>query len=242
MTFCIVAEEQKFACQWIDLRVRREWSRDGLAERAVASRAERRQVDLRGGMRFFQCQQPPGMVDHACVRDTAIPGNRGGYAGQLLIIGSEQRPARLVLGEPFRRANPAVAVADAAVLDVESMQHSVSEEPMSSAPFKLRIGAIADEGATKLSREVAFHAQMGRVALHRDRGHVTARLDIAAGREHPMPLFGGLLLSVDQSSTRSRPNGGTDCPRAAGTAHTTGKGGLEPAGPSRSVKMIPMSG
>src|SRR5205807_10016718 len=53
--------------------------------------------------------------------------------------------AGIVLSQPFWRADPAVAIAGAAVLEVKGVQHAVADEPVRAGRLELRIGAVAIE-------------------------------------------------------------------------------------------------
>ncbi len=72
---------------------------------------------------------------------------------------AEQRLARRVLHDPFRRADIAVAVGDLPAVDEERVDHAVASEPVVMAPgLELRVGAVAVEGAPesggKFARDV----------------------------------------------------------------------------------------
>src|SRR3954463_14174150 len=112
------------------------------------------------------------MKDDVGVGDAAIVGNRGRRPRQLAAEAAEQRAAGVVLGQPFRGATPAVAVAGAAVLQMEGVQHAVADEPVCARGVELRVGAIAIERTVELARQFAGHLEMRRVAFHRDRGQI----------------------------------------------------------------------
>ncbi len=112
------------------------------------------------------------MEDDVGVGDAAIVGDRGRRTRQLAAEAAEQRAAGVVLGQPFRGADPAVAVAGAAVLQMEGVQHAVADEPVRAGGVELRVGAVAIERAVELARQFAGHLEMRRVAFHRDRRQI----------------------------------------------------------------------
>ena len=94
---------------------------------------------------------------------------------QLAAEAAEQRAAGVVLGLPFRGADPAVAIAGAAVLEMEGVQHAVADEPVRARRIELRVGAVAIERAVELARQFAGHLEKRRVAFHRDRRQIGPR-------------------------------------------------------------------
>ena len=95
-----------------------------------------------------------------------------GASGSLRAEAAEQRAAGIVLGLPFRGADPAVAIAGAAVLEMEGVQHAVADEPVRAGRLELRVGAVAIERAVELARQFARDFQERRVAFHRDRRQI----------------------------------------------------------------------
>src|SRR6185369_5585697 len=85
---------------------------------------------------------------------------------------AEQRAAGVMFGLPFWRADPAVAVAGAAVLEMEGVQHAVADEPVRAGRFELRIGAVAVKRAVEFARQLALDFEKRRVAFERDRCEV----------------------------------------------------------------------
>ena len=77
-----------------------------------------------------------------------------------------------MLGEPFRGADPAVAVAGATILEVKGVQHAVADEPVRARGFELRIGAVAIERAVEFARQLALNFEERRVAFHRNRRQI----------------------------------------------------------------------
>src|SRR6266481_5086076 len=80
-----------------------------------------------------------------------------------------------MLGLPFGGADPAIAVAGAAVFETEGVQHAVADEPVRARRLELRVGAVAIERAVELARQLAGHLQKRRVALKRDRRQIGPR-------------------------------------------------------------------
>ena len=114
------------------------------------------------------------MKDDVGVGDAAVLGDRGGRIGQFSAEAAEQRAAGVVLGLPFRGADPAVAVAGAAVFEMEGVQHAVADEPVRAGRLELRIGAVAIERAVEFARQLAHDLQKRRVAFHRNRRQIGA--------------------------------------------------------------------
>ncbi len=120
----------------------------------VACCGERARYDLGRQMRFLQRQQATGVEDDVGVGDAAV-GQRHRRIGQLAAEAAEQRSAGIVLGQPFRRADPAVAIGGAAVLQMKRVQHAVADEPVRAGRLELRVGTIAIERAVELARQLA---------------------------------------------------------------------------------------
>src|ERR1700743_3225374 len=101
-------------------------------------------------MRLFQREQASAVKDDIRVGGAAIGNCYCGRVRQLPAKSAEQGAAGIVLGLPFRRADPAVAVAGAAILEMKGVQHAVADEPMcTGGGVELRIGAVAIERAVK---------------------------------------------------------------------------------------------
>ena len=149
--------------------MRGERSGDAAAIVAGAAGLERAGLDLGRQMAFLQRQQASAVKHDIGVGNAAIAGDRGRRARQFLAEAAEQRAAGVVFGLPFRGADPAVAVAGAAVLEMEGVQHAVADEPMRARRFELRIGTVAVERAVQFARQFAFDLEMRRVAFHRNR-------------------------------------------------------------------------
>src|SRR5712671_5128195 len=98
-----------------------------------------------------------------------------GGVGQLAAEAAKQCAAGVMFGLPFRGADPAVAVAGAAVLEMEGVQHAVADEPVRPRRLELRIGTVAIERAVELARQFAHDLEMWRVALKRDRRQIGLR-------------------------------------------------------------------
>ena len=89
----------------------------------------------------------------------------GFITGQLATEAAEQCAAGVVLGQPFRRADPAVAIGGAAVLQMERVQHAVADEPVRAGRVELGVGTVTIERAVELARQVAGHFQKWCVAF-----------------------------------------------------------------------------
>ena len=122
-------------------------------------------------MPFFQREQAAGVRDDIGVGDAAVD-EIGRRIRQLAAEAAEQRAAGVVLGLPFRRADPAVAIGRAAVLEMKGVQHAVADEPVRAGRVELRIGTVAVERAVELARQLARYFQEGGVAFHRDRAAI----------------------------------------------------------------------
>ena len=112
----VIAEEHHFAGDGIDLGMRREGTCDGALVVAIAETVQSTRLDLGRHMAFFQRQQAAAMEDDVGVGDAAVLGDVSRRIGQLAAEAAEQRAAGVMLGLPFRGADPAVAIAGAAVL------------------------------------------------------------------------------------------------------------------------------
>ena len=110
--------------------MRREGAGDAAAEVAAAERFKRRRLDLGRQVAFFQRVELAGVMDDVGVGDAAIGRRAGRRVGQGLAEAAVQRAAGVVLGHEFWRADPAVAVARLAVLEMEGVQHAVADEPV----------------------------------------------------------------------------------------------------------------
>src|ERR1700729_257434 len=87
-----------------------------------------------------------------------------------------------MLGQPFGRAHPAVAIARLAVLEGEGVQHAVPDEPMRAGRFELRVWPVAVETAVELAGQFAAHGQRIGVAFHRNRPEVSGKFAIVGLR------------------------------------------------------------
>ena len=169
--------------------MRGEGALDGALVVAIADAIEGAGLDLGRQMAFLQRQKLSAVEDDVGVGDAAIVGDRGRRARQLAAEAAEQRAAGVVLGQPFRGADPAVAVAGAAVLQMEGVQHAVADEPVRAGGFELRVGAVAIERAVEFARQFAGHLEMRRVAFHRDRRQIgSGRLGLHLVEHLTFPL------------------------------------------------------
>src|SRR6187399_1406977 len=97
---------------------------------AVAAPVQRARLDLGRQVAFLEREQASGVEDDVGVGHPAIRAGGCGSIGQFSTAEArKQRAAGVVFGLPFWSANPAVAVTGAAVLEMEGVQHAVSEEP-----------------------------------------------------------------------------------------------------------------
>jgi hypothetical protein len=149
--------------------MRGERSGDGAIIVVIAAPVQRAGLDLGRRMAFLQRQQASGVKDDVGVGDAAVPGGRGGRIGKRLAEAAKQGAAGVVFGLPFRGADPAVAVAGAAVLEMEGVQHAVTDEPVCARCVELRVGAVAIQRAVELARQLSHHLQKRRVAFKRNR-------------------------------------------------------------------------
>src|SRR3954451_16047064 len=96
------------------------------------------------------------MENDVGVGDAAVVGDVGRRARQLAAETAEQRAAGVMLGLPFRRADPAIAIAGAAVLKMKGVQHAVADEPVRAGRLELRVGAVAIKRAVEFARQLAL--------------------------------------------------------------------------------------
>ncbi len=171
----VVAEEHELAGDRVDLRMRREAAGDATLIIVIAARCQRARLDLGRQMRFFQREQLAGMKDDVGVGDAAVGEVLRGIR-QLAAEAAEQRAACIVLGQPFRRADPAVAIAGAAVLEVEGVQHAVADEPVRTRRIELRIGTVAIEHAIQIARQFPDDFEEWRIGFEWNRTEVVAAL------------------------------------------------------------------
>ena len=139
----IVTEEHHLAGDRIDLGMRGERTGDGALVVAIASSIERIRLDLGRQMALFERQQAAGVKDDVGVGDAAVLRGRSRRIRQLAAKTAEQRAAGVMLGLPFRGADPAIPVAGAAVFEMEGVQHAVADEPVRARRVELRVGAVA---------------------------------------------------------------------------------------------------
>src|SRR6202043_1179810 len=105
---------------------------------------------------LFEREQASGMKDDIGIGDAAVGTRRGWCVSQFSTAkAAEQRAAGIVLGLPFRGADPAVAVAGATVLQMKGVQHAVADEPVRARRVELRIGAVMQERTVSLARQFA---------------------------------------------------------------------------------------
>ena len=135
--------------------MRGEGALDAAVVVAITAAVQRAGLDLGRHVEFLQREQLAGMEDDVGVGATGVGGDIGGRIGQLAEEAAEQRAAGIVLGLPFRGADPTVAVAGAAVLEMEGVQHAVADEPVRAGRVELRIRAVAVERAAQLTRQFA---------------------------------------------------------------------------------------
>src|SRR5260370_6926388 len=121
----------------------RERTGDGAIIVAIATPVQRARFDLGRQVAFLQCQQPSGMKDDVGVGDTAISTGSRRSIGQFSTAeAAEQRTAGIMFGLPFRSADPAVAIAGAATLEMEGVQHAAAAEPVLPRPLELCIAPL----------------------------------------------------------------------------------------------------
>jgi len=184
-----VTEEQHLAGFRIDLGVGGEAV--GIARvREIALRSKRACIDFKRLMTFFERKQLARVIENVGVGDAGVFSDHRRIACHRIAEGAEHRLACRVFQFPFRRADPAVAVAHFAVLNVEGMQHPVARKPMIVlvARIELRVGAGAIEAARQFARHLAFHGQIGEIVFAADGGKIASekRID-ASGRVHDHP-------------------------------------------------------
>ena len=180
-----ISEENHFAGLGIDFRMRSE---AGAAERAVevpiAMRRQGLRIERERAMPFLQRKQLARVPDDIGVGDAAVLALSRRVGGCRIAPAAEQRPMRLVLQLPFRRAHPAIAIADSAIGNVKSVDHAVADEPVMVmvARRELRIGTVAVERPGKVLRQFAAHRQIGRVGFEGERRIIAAEERIGGKR------------------------------------------------------------
>src|ERR1700683_1978023 len=102
----------------------------GAAEIAIAECGEAVGIEHERPVAFLEREEPAGVPNDVGVGDAAILADDGRIAGRRIAPAAEPRLMRSMLGFPFRRAYPAIAIRDAAVGDVKGVDHAVADEPM----------------------------------------------------------------------------------------------------------------
>ena len=137
----------------------------GPAEAAVvvagAAGVQRARLDLGRQVAFLQREQASAVKDYVGVGDAAILDVDRRRVRQFAAKTAEQRAAGVVLGLPFRGADPAVAIAGAAVLEMKGVQHAVADEPVRAGRLELRVGAVAIKRAVEFARQLALDLEEG---------------------------------------------------------------------------------
>ena len=119
-------------------------------------------------MEFFQREQAAGVKHYIGVCDAVVLCDVGRSVRKPAAEAAEQRAAGVVFRQPFRRADPAVTIAGAAVLNMEGVQHAVADEPVRARRLELRVRAIAIERAVELAWQFPFDPEERRIGFHRD--------------------------------------------------------------------------
>src|SRR6266403_3222899 len=145
--------------------MRGEGAGDGSIIVAVATPVQRARLDLGRQVALLQREQASSMKDDAGIGDAGVLDGRSWRIRQLAAEAAEQRATGIVLGLPFRGADPAVAVTGAAVLEMEGVQHAVADEPVRARRLELRLGTVAVKRAVEFARQFAHDLEMWRVAF-----------------------------------------------------------------------------
>ncbi len=120
-------------------------------------------------MAFLEREQAAGMEEMLVLATPVSWLAVTGAPGNLRPKPPIQRAAGVVFGLPFRGADPAIAIAGAAVFEMEGVQHAVADEPVRARRLELRVGAVAIERAVEFARQFADHFQERRVGFEGDR-------------------------------------------------------------------------
>ena len=168
-----IGEADKLAILRIDLRMGGEAAFDGRGKNAaegVISDGVERAGQLEGEVGFFQRQKLARVVDDVRVGDAEVLADHARIGLGRIAEPSEQGLPRLPFQLEARRANPAIAVGGAPILQRKGMHHAIAPEPViMAARGELRVRAVAVERAVERFRNVAGHGEIGRVALDKDR-------------------------------------------------------------------------
>ncbi len=146
------------------------------AEVVIGLGRQRHRVHLERRVRLLQRQQAAGVPDHVGVGYGGAELDDAWVREARVAEGAGQTFALGMLQLPFGCAHPAVAVGHASVLQLEGMQHAVAREPVVGPAWReLRVRAVAIQPAVQLLRQLAADRQVRRLALHLQRGVLTAQ-------------------------------------------------------------------
>ena len=168
-----IGESDKLAVLGIDLRMGGEAAFDGRGKNAakgVISDGVERAGQLEGEVGFFQRQELARVVDDMRIGHAEVFADHARIGLGRIAEPSEKGLACFPFQLEPRRANPAIAVSGAPILQRKGMHHAVAPEPViMAARGELRVRAIAVERAVERFRNVAGHGEIGQVALDEDR-------------------------------------------------------------------------
>src|SRR5579871_6147866 len=166
-----------------------EGTRNAAVVIAIAAGRECPGLDLGRQMALLQREQAAAMEQDVGVGNAAI-AHVSGRVGKLAAEAAEQRAAGVVLGQPFRGADPAVAIRGAAVVQMKGVQHAVADEPVRARRIELRVGPVAVKPAIEFARQFARYFQVRRIGLERNRRDVGS----LRSARHVLLHRGGLLI------------------------------------------------
>ena len=173
---CRVTEEDHLAVVGVELGMGGHRPFELSAEVEAATRCKRFGVDLEGGVGFFEGQQTLAVPDHIGIGQGRVQLHHPGIGIARIAEGARQSLALGMFEFPLGRADPAVAIGDAAVFDMKGMQHAVARKPVIGPAWReLGIGTIAIEPAIEFARHLAGDRQIGRIALHVQRRVIAAK-------------------------------------------------------------------
>jgi hypothetical protein len=83
-----------------------------------------------------------------------------------------------ILGLPFGRADPAIAIGGTAVFDMERADHAIAEEPMIIlvARRELRIGPVTIKRPGQIFWQLPANDEVRRIGLEQDRREIALQV------------------------------------------------------------------
>ena len=169
--------------------MRRERALQRTAEALHAARCHRHTVELKGQMRFLEREEMTPVPDDVGVGDPGVrnlyPRNRRSSKAR------DQRSACLMLGHPFIRPDPSIAIGCPAIVKSESVDHAVPDEPVMLPRVdrrELRIRPVAEQRPVEPARQFAHDRKVRQIEFSVDRTEVKLRLKAEIVRHRALPF------------------------------------------------------